>query len=227
MNKIIGFTVLILSHFTISYASEQDFARKLKDIEITNLPVGVSDLESLGTHIKYPDDPFNAENKDYLEWTAYLDTLNRYNLNNLFNLEEILSVVHDDDGFDFLMYSSLNYNYDVVFSMRLPKLENHEVLLFSIPRGTIGFEDEIPLPLWFLVIVNAEGILEKSYIVAGVDFKEMDNFFKRLFYINENYQMLLHTYGWGGFMLEKEPEEKYYLINSLRIDLKEWNNVSN
>ena len=160
--------------------SQMDFKSLIAKVPITEIPIGINGLDKLDS-LK-----FDYDNPNQMEQIVSYDSVNQFNLNDFFKFDDIKFI----NGDDILLHSILRTK-KMFFAKRLPKIGDKEVLIYYATRSRSEMPD---YPNWILIIVDENSIVSKSYILAGIDWKENDFITKFLFAIDNNYNLTIKDF---------------------------------
>ena len=162
-------------------SQNEDFKSLITKVPITELPVGVNGLDKLDSLI------FDYGNPNRMEQFFSCDSINKFGLNDFFELDDMEAVNADN----LLDYSLLTIT-KTLFAQRLPKIGDKEVLIFNVIRSRPVTQPDFPT--WILVITDEDGVVSESYILAGLDCKDNDFITKFLFAIDGDYNLTIKDF---------------------------------
>lgn len=138
-----------------------DFSSLLSKVPVTGLPVGTENLEDI-SKIK-----IDWERRNAIDVGLACEEDDKYGLDGAFIFEDLDLVNYAA----FLDYSLLPESSDMIFAKRLPPIAGNEFLIYFVTR-TSNAQPEFPL--WVLLMVDGDGVVLDSAVIAGADCKEND-----------------------------------------------------
>ena len=188
MKRAILFSVIVLFYTTASYCNPVSFSKLIEAVPIDSTIVGtpnLCELDSFRYDFNYPT---------FFAWDTDKDIENRYRLNDYFDYDTLKDQLK-------YKYSLLREHGAFIFAKRLPKVGNHELLLYYIERFTSAFPNE-KFPQWALLSIDGEGNVVKAFVVAEVDCQDNDNIIQKLFQVrNDGFLIKIFSAPW-----EDDPE---------------------
>ena len=188
MKRTILFSVIVLFYTTASYCNPVSFSKLIEAVPIDSTIVGTPNLCELDSF------RYDYNHPSVLTWDTDKDSENRYRLNDYFDYDTLKDQLKYE-------YSSMREHGAFIFAKRLPKVGNHELLLYYIERFTSDFPNE-KFPQWVLLSVDSGGNVIKAFVVAEVDCQDNDRITQTLFQIRDDGFLIKFFVG----VLEDDPE---------------------
>lgn len=154
--------------------ADSGFINLISQVPITKTPIGEMDLDNI-SKIKID---LGAPNK--IDTKLLSDNENKYGLNNAFMFDDLNLINYAK----FMNHTLLTQSAKMKFVMRLPPINNHEFLIYSVMRTNDG---QLEYPLYVLLMVDSDTTVLSSAVIAGVDVKENDQITRFVFGIDSDY----------------------------------------
>lgn len=163
------FFILILM---VGCSNSTDFTTLINRVPIHNEALGLSNIHEIDSLWCDYDNGVTM-----LNWVTDKDDKNSYGLNDFFDYSLIANQLKTP-------YSLLDRYGSFVFSKRLPKIGESEILLYYIEQ--YDERDQERFPRWILLRVDASGEISGSLVVAEKNRLEMDQIREQLFFMDNN-----------------------------------------